>query len=429
MSNLTPTLSLDRMALGAIFRFPDLIDAYALTESSFVEADTKRLFRAISCAEHSASGCDPDVVATLAGISSAEVMSLPIAPTMEAARRRLEKLEQKLLHDALTREITSLFSETRKGDEPGRSLMGGIETIVQKYRSIDTRSTLPSIGQAVREMCRDRLTTPEDTTRYKTGIPGIDRLLAGGICPGELVVIGARPGIGKTTIAMQLALQWIAEGRRGVYFSAEMSTTSLAERVAHMLVRRPVHAGQLSPTELQIAHDTVTEDMERLKVCDSSGIHIEAVRRSLYNEIQRGAGFFIIDNLNQVGDRSENDVVRLANGIIDLRAIAKEWRVPGIVLHHLSRRAEYAEDSEGTRESPQPSTAWLKGSGGIEEQADIVLFMEAEPVAAELMGANLSPAGIWVMKSRRTGFRNVKIPCVFKKATQTYVEEYSHGPN
>jgi hypothetical protein len=212
-----------------------------------------------------------------------------------------------------------------------------------------------------------------------TPFPGLNRCLGGGLGPGELVYLGARPGVGKTAMALAFARTAAAHGEAVVFVLREMVTLALSRRLvaqegrvsATALKRARLAAGET----VQVAHA-----MRRLR-----GLPIwltdEAVSLREITELVTGftprLGLLIVDYLQLVRAPAEVRERRLQVEAVSqgLKTLALQCQMPVLCLSSLSRPAE--------GKAPRPTLASLRGSGELEHDADLVLLLHRAPRAPE----------------------------------------------
>jgi replicative DNA helicase len=216
-----------------------------------------------------------------------------------------------------------------------------------------------------------------------TGFTKFDEM-TGGLNGGELIILAARPSMGKTALAMNVAAHVAThpQMRKPVaVFSLEMSSSSLLTRLLCASARVDQHkfrAGFLSQDErrkLQVALATITESP--LFLDDTPGVNLMDVHAKLRRmKSQHGLSLVVIDYLQLMSSRgrSENrnqEVSAISRG---LKLLAKDLDVPFLVLSQLSRAAETRPGDH----TPQLSD--LRDSGSIEQDADLVMFIYREEV-------------------------------------------------
>lgn len=210
-----------------------------------------------------------------------------------------------------------------------------------------------------------------------TGFPSLDRLLLG-MREGQLIILGARPAVGKTSFALNLALNAAAEGCTVGFFSLEMSGKEIAQRLicAHAALSiSDFRTGRISPEQWANINEA-TQELSKLDILidDTPGTTITEIRakarRMLHNKER---AVIILDYLQLVsppaGRRAENRAVEVSEMSRALKIMAKDLGVPVISLSQLSRAVE-------SRTGKRPQLSDLRESGSIEQDADIVMFLD-----------------------------------------------------
>lgn len=193
-----------------------------------------------------------------------------------------------------------------------------------------------------------------------------------GLKKGELILLAARPSMGKTAFALNICQNVSGEGVVAI-FSLEMDASSLAERMISSESRVATNAGRLGKEEL----DKIGSSLERLRdrkiyIDDTSGISIQQMRSKLrgLKAREKKLDLIMIDYLQLMeAPGMENRQQEISYISRSLKAIAKEFECPVLALSQLSR----ASEKRGT--SKKPILSDLRESGAIEQDADIVMFI------------------------------------------------------
>ena len=215
-------------------------------------------------------------------------------------------------------------------------------------------------------------TEGESAQGTKTGFSGVDNLLAG-MGDSDLILIGARPGMGKTSFALNIATNVaLATKKKVCIFSLEMSAEQLVSRVISseaMVDSYALRTGKLDSKQW----DDIAGATSKLAGCDiliddTSGISVTAMKAKLRRV--SGLGLVVIDYLQlmQSDRKSDNRVNEVADISRGLKIMAKELNVPVICCAQLSRGPE-------SRTDKRPMLSDLRDSGAIEQDADTVLFL------------------------------------------------------
>lgn len=227
-----------------------------------------------------------------------------------------------------------------------------------------------------------------------TGLPKLDRMLKGGFKPGQLIVLAARPGIGKSTVARGLGKRCAQFHSTAALFSLEMSSDEIWECLAGNMAGidgERLGLGELSREEwarFQAAKDDL--DGLSLLVDDQAEITVPEIRGRVDRAVARCGkiGLVIVDYLQLItspkGKEKQNEANRIADISRGLKLMAKDAGMPVVVLSQLNREIE---KGNGRR----PNLSDLRDSGAIEQDADIVIFIhrkgEGEDAKYELIVA------------------------------------------
>jgi replicative DNA helicase len=269
-------------------------------------------------------------------------------------------------------------------EEPDQILAGAEETLL-KLGEAQVKSGLLNPEQILRDYEGGINAFLDPSKRIKgisTGFTKLDEM-TGGMHGGDLVIIAARPSMGKTALALNIAQHVTLKLKKTVaVFSLEMSKESLLTRMVCSGARvdsQRFRAGYLNQMERQKLHNAVNELVEsQLFIDDSAGIHLmemHAKLRRLQSE-QGKIGLVVVDYLQLMSGhgRFENrnqEVSALSRG---MKLLAKELNVPMMVLSQLSRAVETRQGDH------RPQLSDLRESGSIEQDADVVGFIFREEV-------------------------------------------------
>lgn len=228
------------------------------------------------------------------------------------------------------------------------------------------------------QIVETRSQTDGFVTGLSTGFVGLDKITTG-LHEGNLIILAARPAMGKTALALNIA-KYVAtkERKPAVIFSLEMGAEELIERMLAsegMVPAYHLKTGNLSTDEwkrLVQAQNNLYD--APIFVDDTAGIRISEIRsnaRKLAQEMG-GLGVIIIDYLQLItGAKGENRQQIVSEISRELKILAKDLKVPVIALSQLSRAVEQRQDK-------RPMLADLRESGSIEQDADIVAFLYRE---------------------------------------------------
>jgi replicative DNA helicase len=228
-----------------------------------------------------------------------------------------------------------------------------------------------------------------------TGLKDLDQML-GGMHPSDLIILAARPSMGKSSLAMNIAFNvarryaWEPKpdgGRKTVdggvvaFFSLEMSAEQLAMRLLAEVTEVPsdkVRKGEISAAEFGRIREGAAEIQDSpLFIDDTGGISLARLTaRARRLKRSTGLDLLVIDYLQLIttqtgAGKPENRVQEVSQITQGLKALAKELEIPIVALAQLSRQVENREDKK-------PQLADLRESGSIEQDADVVMFIYRE---------------------------------------------------
>jgi len=233
------------------------------------------------------------------------------------------------------------------------------------------RDVLRDVLGNLHELAED----PEAAHGTPTGFSGVDRVLAG-MGDSDLIILGARPGMGKTSFALNIATNVaISSGKAVCVFSLEMSAEQLVSRLLAseaMVSSYALRTGQLTPEDWKkIADASVKLSATNLLIDDTSGVTVTSMKAKLRRV--ENLGFVVIDYLGLMESERHSDNRAVEVGMISrgLKLMAKELRVPILCCAQLSRGTEGRTDK-------RPQLSDLRESGSIEQDADVVMFLYRE---------------------------------------------------
>jgi replicative DNA helicase len=212
-----------------------------------------------------------------------------------------------------------------------------------------------------------------------TGFKDLDDLL-GGFQKSDLVILAARPSVGKTSLALDMMRHAaLVEGKTVAFFSLEMSKTQIMDRLLGMQSGIPfweIRTGRLSDKKFVKLADTMGELADgNIFIDDQAGQHINALRTKARRlALEKGLDIIFVDYLQLMhGNSKESRTLEVGEISQGLKNIAKELEIPVVALSQLSRAIEQ-------RQSRRPQLSDLRESGSIEQDADVVMFIDREEV-------------------------------------------------
>ncbi len=313
--------------------------------------------------------------------------------------------EKALLRSLITTcgEITEdAFSEQDDADRQLELAEAKIFAIAEKRENkgfTHIKDALVGVYQHLQDVKND----PIGSMGVPTGFSGLDRVLVG-LGKSDLVLVGARPGMGKTSFALNIATNVARSTKKTVcIFSLEMSTEQLITRMlaSEALVDSyKLRSGDLPDEDwTKLAHAASSLSGTDILIDDTSGITVSGMKSKLRRV--KNLGLVVIDYLQlmQSERRIDNRVQEVADISRSMKLLAKELMVPVICCAQLSRGPE-------SRNDKRPMLSDLRDSGAIEQDADMVLFLYRDEYYNT---ESEKSAEVIVAKNRHGSLGNVKM--------------------
>ena len=250
-------------------------------------------------------------------------------------------------------------------------------------------------------------------TGLETGFPDFDKITTG-LQGGEMIILAARPGMGKTALALNMASYAAMHTKKAVaIFNLEMSADMLINRMIAsigQIVSYKLQTGNMQEKDWKRYNEAMSQLADtNIYIEDNAGVTSQEIRakcRRLANS-ETGLGLVVIDYLQLVSSgnrRVESRQVEVSEISRALKTMALELDVPVIALSQLSRSAE-------KRESNQPMLADLRESGSLEQDADMVLFINRKDYydKAKDFNQKIVPAELIIAKHRKGGLGTVNL--------------------
>ena len=263
--------------------------------------------------------------------------------------------------------------------------------------------------RAIRDVLRETLDTLHKLAGTPTGFSGVDRVLVG-MGNSDLVLVGARPGMGKTSFAMNVATNVAASSGKAVcIFSLEMSAEQLVNRLISseaMVDSKHLRSGQLDQDEWKKIADTAAHLAGmNILIDDTPGLSVTDMKAKLRHV--QNIGLIVIDYLGLMSSerQSENRAVEVGYISTNLKRLAKELNVPVLCCAQLSRGPEGRTDK-------RPQLSDLRDSGSIEQDADVVMFLYREEYYKTDRATDnkeMSVAEVIIQKNRHGSTGNIKM--------------------
>ena len=280
------------------------------------------------------------------------------------------------------RKLSTLAINVKKDLAEEKSSEDVIGSIAKTVESLDEESEqFEVIGSIVDEFEVEVKEASDGTLRdtkvLATGIDELDRLIDGGIEEGEVVIVGARPSMGKTATVTTMISNWVEDSSCGVLFdSLEMGRTKIVRRI--ISTKSDSTLFDLKRGWIK-DYNKYRRSVETLKnssliIHDKNGVNFNYLRNKAKRVLRKNPNIrvWIIDHIGEIqyGD-PRNLRIEMGEVMSGVREIAKEFKIGVIVLSQLNREVT-------NRKSNRPTLADLRESGELEQKADKVILLHRE---------------------------------------------------
>lgn len=384
-------------------------DVAPLTPSDFSDERVRGVFGAfLSLYQSGQPATLPDVVAAIGDLDavggSAFVNALG---THWPAKSRMVAWAKTVREKAATRRLLAALSDAQDivlGDGDLAAKLDRVQSMIEPLAASQIRNMPRTLGDVALMRTRHYEDLEAGTVEpgWRTGIDGLDRLLSGGLRPGRMFVLAARPAVGKSSLAQFVAQNVAREGRKALILSQEMACEDLADRAFASMANvgfDALQTGKLDRDQWsRISNSLADESMQNVAVDDSPALRLSDIRAKV--RAVKGVRLVVVDYLQLMSGstdapgRNSNRESEIAGISRGLKALAMEMGVCVVALSQLNRAVEQRTDK-------RPTLADLRESGAIEQDADVVAMLW--PVREFEGGAKL--IGVTLAKNRigRTG--------------------------
>lgn len=382
----------EKAVLGAIFIDPEAItDASAVVQpEDFYERVNRLIFQAMLDLSDRGDAIDPltlqdeltkkNQLDDIGGIAYISQLALS-TPTAEHITYYAQIVHRKSLLRRLISASQKIISNAMDGSDDVTDILDNAESEIMNVSSENNTGGFRVIKDIINSTVEDINNIPDDgnmVTGLPTGFSELDKMTTG-FHDDELIIVAARPGVGKTSFALNVA-QFVGlhTDKTVAMFSLEMSGEQLVQRMLAsegLIDSQHLRTGQLDEEEwkkLIVASGSLANTS--IYIDDTPGIKMSEIRaksRRLAKE-KGNLGLIVIDYLQLIeGPKSESRQQEVSAISRQLKKLAKELHVPVIALSQLSRSVEQRQDK-------RPVLSDIRESGSIEQDADIVSFLYRE---------------------------------------------------
>ena len=304
-------------------------------------------------------------------------------PTAANVGDYIDILKDKTLLRRVAETAGELTELIQRGTDTGQDVLEAAEQRIYAIRQGRADRGLTPISQVllnVMERLDELAASSSEISGLSTGLRGLDRAISG-LNKSDLILLAARPGMGKTSMALNILLEaGKRSGKQAAFFSLEMSQEQLAMRLISgecFVDNKKLVTGKLSEEDWEKVAVAV-DSLNRAKILIDDDSSVTVADISARCRRVENLGLVIIDYLQlmqssggKTSTRGENRQQIVSDISRSLKIMAKELNVPVLCLSQLSRANE-------SRQDKRPMLSDLRESGAIEQDADIVLFLYRE---------------------------------------------------
>ncbi len=301
-----------------------------------------------------------------------------IVPSTDNVEAYSKIIREKYYMRSLINVSREIIGDASNSSEPADSILESAEQKIYDIRQGRVTKGPAKIGDIIVNEVYDKLQklSSADKDKYKgftTGFTDLDKAITG-LNRSDLLIIGARPAMGKTSLALNLARNTAMMGKKKVlFFSLEMTKEQLAQRVLSTEARvesTKMRTGDISGQEwANLATATALLSNCELYFDDTSNMTVSEMKSRIRRLRDVDAVFVDYLQLMKSGSRVESRVQEVSEITRNLKLMAKDLNIPVVVL------AQLARSTEGRGKSHRPQLADLRESGSIEQDADIVIML------------------------------------------------------
>ena len=302
-------------------------------------------------------------------------------PTAANARYYAEIVAEKAILRSLIRSTTNIANRCYEDQEDTYELLDNAEKMVLEIATKRNATGLIPVKQVLSETL-EKIEYLSSKKGNITGIPSyftdLDRMTSGWQS-SDLIILAARPAMGKTSLGLNIAFNAAVKGKFPVaVFSLEMSREQLVQRLMSseaLIDQHKLRTGRLQDEEwVRLTKAAQPLSTAQIYIDDTPSISILELRAKARRlKAERGLELVVIDYLQlmQISRRSENRQQEISEISRSLKALARELNIPVVAISQLSRAVEQSSEK-------RPALSHLRESGALEQDADLVMFIYRE---------------------------------------------------
>lgn len=373
-----------------------------LSEDDFSLVPLREVFRAMRRQYGESGSFDALTIRTEAGQHCPEVTDALLMKTLEITptAANLSAYTAAVKEASLGRKLAVLGNELLSSEQAPAEALGHAQEVMQGLAESGGAGEATTLTDALNALCaRVERQADGKAPCVHSGLAGLDKLLGGGYINGGLHIIGARPAVGKSALALQIALNAAKTGTRVVYASLEMSSEDCSARLVGNLgggsAARFMFGGTLEEEEYKRFASGMSQ-LSKLPIVFNrhSGMNVRQIEALCFRE---KPGLLVIDHLGllEPPEKRLSLYESTTRNSRALKLLAMRLDIPVLCLCQLNRAA--ASDRSGEFRA---TMANLRESGAIEQDADTVCLLHDPPCESSGAGAP-SLLELWLDKNRR----------------------------
>ena len=373
-----------------------------LSEDDFSLVPLREVFRAMRRQYGESGSFDALTIRTEAGQHCPEVTDALLMKTLEITptAANLSAYTAAVKEASLGRKLAVLGNELLSSEQAPAEALGHAQEVMQGLAESGGAGEATTLTDALNALCaRVERQADGKAPCVPSGLAGLDKLLGGGYINGGLHIIGARPAVGKSALALQIALNAAKTGTRVVYASLEMSSEDCSARLVGNLgggsAARFMFGGTLEEEEYKRFASGMSQ-LSKLPIVFNrrSGINIRQIEALCFRE---KPGLLVIDHLGllEPPEKRLSLYESTTRNSRALKLLAMRLDIPVLCLCQLNRAA--ASDRSGEFRATMSN---LRESGAIEQDADTVCLLHNPPCESSGVGTP-SLLELWLDKNRR----------------------------
>jgi replicative DNA helicase len=304
----------------------------------------------------------------------------------------LPRLEQKFLQKQFVEQLGKI-DLTKSLKELLEYTQNAIDNT--RFTTIHDPESIHKISARTLDNITEAIARGERITGKPTGWDSLDRML-GGWNAGDLIVMAARPGMGKTALALSLIYEFCKLGGKGLIISLEMSAEQLAKRYFSLItdiVNWKIRNATLKEHEVIKLCESVNASQVEFFVDQEPNASIQQLKsKAKIHKAKHGLDLLVVDYIQLMKGSKQNREQEIAEISRGLKLLAKELNITVIVLAQLSRKPEDRADK-------RPMLSDIRESGSIEQDADVVMF-PFRPAKYEAVQPEVEEAELIISKNR-----------------------------